>query len=307
VEAGLRTGNLQSPWPEEANRVLTSRITSLHFCPTETAKQNLLREGVDPAAVFVTGNTVIDALLWTRKQLERPSDAFEKAFLQDSGVSAAFARRFLLNGAGTASCSGPPRAADGEHPPDDAGPTKMILVTGHRRESFGRGFENICTAIRTLADQHSNVGIVYPVHLNPHVQEPVKRLLGNHPRIELIPPVGYKTFVWLMSRSHFILSDSGGVQEEAPSLGKPVLVMRDTTERPEGIAAGTCRLVGTDPEKILSEGSLLLTDQREYGRRSTLKNPYGDGMATHRILEACQQFLFGLHGKTSERLEAQSS
>ncbi|MCC5808676.1 MAG: UDP-N-acetylglucosamine 2-epimerase (non-hydrolyzing) [Opitutales bacterium] len=160
---------------------------------------------------------------------------------------------------------------------------RFILVTGHRRESFGEGFEKICRAILGIAEAHPDVGILYPVHLNPRVQEPVNRLLGNNPRIALIPPVGYSDFIWLMNRCHFALSDSGGVQEEAPSLGKPVLVMRETTERPEGVEAGTCRLVGTDPEKILSEANILLNDATEYARRSALKNPYGDGTAAEKI------------------------
>src|ERR1035441_10161535 len=274
VEAGLRTGNLQSPWPEEANRVLTSRLTALHFAPTETARQNLLREGVLDRQLFVTGNTVIDALLWMRARLGAKGNRAE--ILNGLGINPDFARDYL----------------DGSHLSDSAKRgRKLVLVTGHRRESFGAGFRNICKAIRALADARPDVGVLYPVHLNPNVQAPVNEFLGNHPRIQLISPVGYEQFVWLMSQSHFILSDSGGVQEEAPSLGKPVLVMRDTTERPEGVQAGTCRLVGTDPEKILKESTLLLDDAGEYARLSRLNNPYGDGHAASRIVRHCLQFL----------------
>ena len=276
VEAGLRTGNLQAPWPEEANRVLTSRLATLHFAPTENARQNLLREGVPSDRVFVTGNTVIDALLWMRDRITARA-GIATWIPEGLSVSPDFAERFLHSSKGT--------GAEANHGPP------LILVTGHRRESFGAGFRNICHAIRTLVDSHADLGIVYPVHLNPNVQAPVREILGDHRRIQLIPPVDYEAFVWLMSKAHFILSDSGGVQEEAPSLGKPVLVMRDTTERPEGVAAGTCRLVGTDPGRILSEAELLLQDAEEYRRRSTLKNPYGDGQAARRIVESCHHFL----------------
>jgi len=302
VEAGLRTNNLKSPWPEEANRVLTSRLTSLHFAPTETAKQNLMREGVDETKIFVTGNTVIDALFWVRNKLNANPDA-SKHMVDRLRVPATFADRFLVNSAVarnqvvSAAAGSSPGERDffnrSRHSP-------LILVTGHRRESFGRGFEDICRAIRELAQLHSEVGVIYPVHLNPQVQHAVHTILGGHPRIQLVEPLGYEVFVWLMDRSFFILSDSGGVQEEAPSLGKPVLVMRDTTERPEGIASGTCRLVGTNPELILREARLLLTSESEYRRRSALKNPYGDGRATHRIVEACVRFL--CDGKKGKRI-----
>lgn len=276
VEAGLRTGNLQSPWPEEANRVLTSRLTTLHFAPTESARQNLLKEAVPDRQIFVTGNTVIDALFWMRDRLGAKGNRAE--LLNGLGINPDFARDYLA----------------GSHSSDSAKRgRKLVLVTGHRRESFGAGFKDICKAIRTLADTRPDVGVLYPVHLNPNVQAPVNALLGNHPRIQLIAPVGYEQFVWLMSKAYFILSDSGGVQEEAPSLGKPVLVMRDTTERPEGVQAGTCRLVGTDPAKILKESTLLLGDASEYERRSRLNNPYGDGHAAPRIVRHCLQF-FGL-------------
>ena len=275
VEAGLRTGNLQSPWPEEANRVLTSRLATLHFAPTAKSKQNLLQEGVSSERIFVTGNTVIDALLWMRDKLAS-GGVNTHDMAGDLGINLAFARNFL---------SGTGLAPAGNHTP------KFILVTGHRRESFGVGFRNICSAIRTLVDTRPEVGVIYPVHLNPNVQAPVSELLGNHPRIQLIPPASYAEFVWLMSKAYFILSDSGGVQEEAPSLGKPVLVMRETTERPEGVGAGTCRLVGTDPAKIVEESLLLFDDPTEYVRRSRLNNPYGDGFASKRIVQSCAQFL----------------
>ena len=293
VEAGLRTNNLKSPWPEEANRVLTSRLASLHFAPTESAKQNLLREGIDEAKVFVTGNTVIDALLWVRSKLNCSPDAGQ-LMVDQLRLPADFADRFLMNSS-AARDQGVTTVAGSCHADPDffncSRHSPLILVTGHRRESFGQGFENLCQAIRHLVELHSELGVIYPVHLNPQVQHAVHRILGGHPRIQLVPPLGYEVFVWLMDRSFFILSDSGGVQEEAPSLGKPVLVMRDTTERPEGIAAGTCRLVGTNPDVILREARLLLTSESEYRQRSALKNPYGDGRATQRIVEACVRFL----------------
>lgn len=292
VEAGLRTGNLKSPWPEEANRVLTSRITSLHFAPTESAKQNLLREGVGERTVFVTGNTVIDALFWVRRKLA--SDAGARArMLEGLRLPEEFVQRFL---GGADAAKGTTLASSvgvglEPGPKNGAKPPRLVLVTGHRRESFGRGFQDLCRGIRRLVEQYPEVGVIYPVHPNPLVQEPVNRLLQDHPRIQLVPPLGYEPFVWLMDHAYFILSDSGGVQEEAPSLGKPVLVMRETTERPEGIKAGTCRLVGTDPEAILREASALLADESEYQRRAALRNPYGDGQATPRIVEACWRFL----------------
>jgi len=276
VEAGLRTGNLQAPWPEEANRVLTTRLTTLHFAPTDTARQNLLREGVADNRIHVTGNTVIDALLWMRRKIQENPKLHERIVsslhLPDEYCG------WLLASKSASDFSNNNQA-------------KMILVTGHRRESFGQGFENLCRAIRQLVEEHPETAVIYPVHLNPKVQEPVRKILGDHPRIRLAQPVSYETFVWLMERSYFILSDSGGVQEEAPSLGKPVLVMRETTERPESVAAGTCRLVGTDPDTILREARELLNDPQEYRRRSELKNPYGDGNAAGRICKTCAAFL----------------
>jgi UDP-N-acetylglucosamine 2-epimerase (non-hydrolysing) len=236
VEAGLRTGDLRQPFPEEMNRVLTSRLTALHFASTEWAAENLRREGVDDAKIFVTGNTGIDAALSVRDKLP-------------------------------------------ECEPDA---TKMILVTAHRRESFGPGFLNICRALRRLA-QRDDVEIVYPVHPNPNVRSVVQEHLRDIPNIRLIEPQEYVQFVDLMRRAHILLTDSGGVQEEGPSLGKPVLVMREKTERPEAVEAGTARLVGTDEEKIVAETALLLDDSEEYARRARIHNPYGDGRASARI------------------------
>lgn len=257
VEAGLRTGNIYSPWPEEANRRLTGAITTLHFAPTSTSQQNLLAENVNPASVFVTGNTVIDAL----HQVVAKINA-------DQQLSAQFAEKF-------------PWGEDGR---------RLILVTGHRRESFGSGFENICAALKTIAERFPDADVVYPVHLNPNVREPVFRLLSNSPNVHLIEPQDYLPFVYLMSRSYLVLTDSGGIQEEAPSLGKPVLVMRDTTERPEAVAAGTVKLVGTDEAVIVAEVSKLMTDQQYYQSMSFAHNPYGDGQACMRIVEAIKQY-----------------
>ncbi|PRA66505.1 UDP-N-acetylglucosamine 2-epimerase (non-hydrolyzing) [Pseudomonas sp. MYb187] len=257
VEAGLRTGNIYSPWPEEANRKLTGALANLHFAPTETSRANLLREGIDPQSILVTGNTVIDALLDVVERLEEDVELRVEA-------------------------AAPSAFVDAER--------KVILVTGHRRESFGGGFERICEALRAVACQHPDVDIVYPVHLNPNVREPVNRLLSGIDNIHLIAPLDYLPFVYLMSRSHIILTDSGGIQEEAPSLGKPVLVMRDTTERPEAVAAGTVKLVGTDAENIVRELDHLLTDSASYNEMSYAHNPYGDGKACARIAEALYGF-----------------
>jgi UDP-N-acetylglucosamine 2-epimerase (non-hydrolysing) len=265
VEAGLRTGNLQSPWPEEANRVLTSRLAALHFAPTVQARDNLLKEGVPAAAVAVTGNTVIDALLHTLAVIEPPP----LAVLQELGDCAGLDAR-----------------------------ARVVLITGHRRESFGAGFARICQSIRTLAHRFPDVHFVYPVHLNPNVREPVERILkaDGQPNVHLIEPLSYAAFVCLMNRAHVILTDSGGIQEEAPSLGKPVLVMRDTTERPEAIAAGSAILVGTAEDRIVGEVSRLLIDANAYEAMSHVKNPYGDGQAARRIIEVCESFLAGGSG-----------
>lgn len=248
VEAGLRTGNLYSPWPEEFNRRTAGLLATLHCPPTEDARQNLLKEGVRDDRIHVTGNTVIDALLWTVER-ERGRDA-----------------HWLV-----------------QHPWMNGSPS--VLITAHRRENFGGGFEAICHAIATLAERHHDTQFVYPVHLNPNVQEPVRRLLGELKNVHLLPPASYPEFVWLMDRCHVILTDSGGVQEEAPSLRKPVLVMRDTTERPEAIAAGAAELVGTEVDRIVERVSLLLTNADEYRKRQIDHSPYGDGRAAQRIVE----------------------
>ncbi|GLR07410.1 UDP-N-acetylglucosamine 2-epimerase (non-hydrolyzing) [Mixta theicola] len=253
VEAGLRTGDLYSPWPEEANRKLTGHLATWHFTPTEYSRQNLLRENLPDKQIFVTGNTVIDALFWVRDRV-----------LSDRQHDKNLAARYPFLDAAK----------------------KLILVTGHRRESFGDGFERICSALATLARQHPEIQIVYPVHLNPNVSEPVKRILSGIDNIILIEPQEYLPFVWLMNRAWLILTDSGGIQEEAPSLGKPVLVMRETTERPEAIDAGTVRLVGTSEEKIVAEVTHLLTHEEAWQAMSHAHNPYGDGHACARILQA---------------------
>jgi UDP-N-acetylglucosamine 2-epimerase (non-hydrolysing) len=252
VEAGLRTGNIYSPWPEEANRKLTGAITTYHFAPTKESQDNLLRENVHSDAITVTGNTVIDALLLVRDKLKT-----------DTNLQSEMSKKFAYL--------------------DDN--KKLILVTGHRRENFGQGFENICKALAHIASKYKDVEILYPVHLNPAVSEPVNRLLSNVPNIKLIEPQQYLEFVYLMDRSTIILTDSGGIQEEAPSLGKPVLVMRDTTERPEAVSSGTVKLVGTDVEKICFEMERLLTDTQAYKDMSFAHNPYGDGHACKRIAE----------------------
>lgn len=250
VEAGLRTGNLYSPWPEEANRKLTGALARLHFAPTAVSRDNLLRENVPEANIVVTGNTVIDALLSVRAKLEASAEL-------STTLSARFP--FLRPSA------------------------RLLLITGHRRENFGAGFERICRAIATLARRYPHMDLVYPVHLNPNVREPVNRLLSGIANVHLIEPQDYLPFVYLMTRATVILTDSGGIQEEAPALGKPVLVMRDTTERPEAIAAGTARLVGTDEASIADGVTLLLDDPAEYRRMAFAHNPYGDGQACERI------------------------
>lgn len=249
VEAGLRTFNKKSPYPEEVNRRITGILTDYHFSPTDTSKANLLREGVPAANICVTGNTVIDALNESLEILKHGDNQDVKNIESSLNLSKPF-----------------------------------ILVTGHRRENFGQGFLNICKALRTIAEV-SGVNIIYPVHLNPNVQEPVNAILGPVKNVHLIPPQPYPSFVWLMSKASIIITDSGGVQEEAPSLGKPVLVMRDTTERPEAVEAGTVILVGTDENKIVSEALDLLGNPARYEAMSKLHNPYGDGLATKRIVE----------------------
>lgn len=257
VEAGLRTGNMQAPWPEEMNRRLTAPLCALHFAPTAGSRSNLLREGMAEDCVHVTGNTVIDALLQVDTRL-RTEPALRKQ------MEALFP--FLDRS------------------------RRLVLVTGHRRENFGDGFERICSALAQIA-RRGDVQVVYPVHLNPNVQEPVRRHLAGLANVHLIEPQDYLPFVYLMQQSHIILTDSGGVQEEAPSLGKPVLVMRDTTERPEAVEAGTVRLVGTDTGRIVGELVRLLDDNEDYSRMSAAHNPYGDGRASARIVDAIVQRL----------------
>jgi UDP-N-acetylglucosamine 2-epimerase (non-hydrolysing) len=256
VKAGLRTNNLYSPWPEEGNRRLTGTLAALHFAPTATSRDNLLREGIDPSSIFTTGNTVIDALLEEVHKLESPA------------LRAQFERQFNYLAANR----------------------RMVLVTGHRRENFGGGFERICQALVQTARQFPDVDVLYPVHLNPNVREPVNRLLADVGNIHLIEPLDYLPFVYLMSRAYVILTDSGGIQEEAPALGKPVLVMRDTTERPEAVAAGTVKLVGTEVGSITGELARLLTDEGAYREMSVAHNPYGDGKACGRIVQALADF-----------------
>jgi len=252
VEAGLRTGNIYAPWPEEMNRSIVGRIATLHFAPTARSRASLLREGIDDSAIVVTGNTVIDALQQVVAKLQG-----------DDTLTAGFREQFSFL--------------------DPA--KRLVLVTGHRRENFGDGFERICTALKTLS-QRPDVQVVYPVHLNPSVQEPVRRILGDAHNVHLIEPQDYLPFVYLMSRTSLIITDSGGVQEEAPSLGKPVLVMRDTTERPEAVEAGTVKLVGTDMDKIVREATTLLDAAAAYQAMARALNPYGDGKASQRIIEA---------------------
>ncbi|NMM39544.1 non-hydrolyzing UDP-N-acetylglucosamine 2-epimerase [Pseudoalteromonas arctica] len=256
VEAGLRTGNLSSPWPEEGNRKLTGAITKLHFAPTQTSQQNLLNEAVSADDIVITGNTVIDALLQVVDKVKT-----------DTALISTLKAKF----------------------PELDETKKLILVTGHRRESFGGGFERICEALVEIATAHPDTQILYPMHLNPNVREPVNRILKNVDNVHLIEPQDYLPFVYLMNQAHIIVTDSGGVQEEAPSLGKPVLVMRDTTERPEAVKAGTVKLVGTDKARIVSEVNNLLTNAQEYQSMSRAHNPYGDGKACERIVARIKQ------------------
>ncbi|MDN7134545.1 non-hydrolyzing UDP-N-acetylglucosamine 2-epimerase [Pseudidiomarina terrestris] len=261
VEAGLRTHDLHSPWPEEANRQLTGRLARWHFAPTERNRRDLLAEQVSDDAILVTGNTVIDALQWVTQKISA-SDTLRAAILSqlsDAGLTV------------------------------DLQDSRYVLITGHRRENFGQGFENICSALRSLAVEHPDVHFVYPVHLNPNVQKPVRSLLDGLDNVHLIKPLGYEPFVWLMQNCHLVLTDSGGVQEEAPGLGKPVLVMRDTTERPEAVDAGTVRLVGTSVDAIVSSVTSLLVEPEEYASMSRAHNPYGDGHACAHIAEFLKQ------------------
>ncbi len=264
IEAGLRTHRKYSPYPEEINRQIASRIADVHFAPTQQAKENLLREGVEDERICITGNTVIDALMIAKERISQQLPPIP-------GLSQ--------------------EVLDSE--------AQMVLITGHRRENFGEGIRDICEAIRTLAKRFPDTHFVYPVHLNPNVQEPVHRLLADLRNVHLIEPLSYLPFVRLMDRSYLVLTDSGGIQEEAPGLGKPVLVMRDTTERPEGVEAGTVKLVGTGSDVIVDSVSHLLTDTEAYTRMATAVNPYGDGTASSRILEFLRTPSAGLRNGTS--------
>ena len=274
VEAGLRTHNLYSPWPEEMNRQVTGRIATYDFAPTPLSRQNLLDEGVPDEKITVTGNTVIDALHWVVGKIEG-----------DRQLSKELAEDLIVSGYDTSRLEIPGQAGnDGEN---QAGRRRLVLITGHRRENFGEGFISMCTAIRDLARKYPEVDFVYPMHLNPNVRKPIREVFGEEKRDNLffIEPLDYLDFVYLMSRSYIVLTDSGGIQEEAPGLGKPVLVMRDTTERPEALEAGTVRLVGTDYDKIMAEVSALLDERDHYEAMSHAVNPYGDGKASPRIVE----------------------
>ena len=255
VEAGLRTGDIYSPWPEEANRQITGVLANYHFAPTETSANNLKRENKDSKNIVVTGNTVIDALFLAIEKIENDTELRTK-------IETSINTQYKIN--------------------EDK---KLILVTGHRRENHGQGFINICEALKTIASNNQDVDIVYPVHLNPNVQKPVKEILSDVSNVYLIDPLQYEQFIYMMNKSYFIITDSGGVQEEAPSLGKPVLVMRDTTERPEAVDAGTVKLVGTNTKAIIDEAQKLLDNNTEYEKMSKAHNPYGDGKACERIVQ----------------------
>lgn len=259
IEAGLRTYDIYSPWPEEGNRQLTGVLANYHFAPTAQSQQNLLKEGKDKNNIFVTGNTVIDALMYVVHRIDNQPELKQKIRTKISAQYPLDAKR------------------------------KVILVTGHRRENFGQGFINICEGLKQIALNNPEIDIVYPVHLNPNVQRPVNEILSNIANIYLIDPLQYEEFIYLMSQAYFIITDSGGIQEEAPSLGKPVLVMRDTTERPEAVAAGTVKLVGCDQAALVREAEKLLNDQNEYEMMSRAHNPYGDGKACDRIVNVMKE------------------
>lgn len=267
VEAGLRTHNIYSPWPEEMNRLITGRIATYHFSPTQLSRQNLLKENVSDDSIIVTGNSVIDALYWVVDKIKRDETLSEE--LKSILVTAGYDVNRLLG--------------------DSQQPRKLVLITGHRRENFGDGFINMCTAIKDLTKKYPDVDFVYPMHLNPNVRKPIHEVFGedlsNLGNMFFIEPLEYLSFVYLMEKSTIVLTDSGGIQEEAPGLGKPVLVMRDTTERPEALEAGTVKLVGTNYDKIVSEVSALLEDESYYETMSKAVNPYGDGLACGRIVE----------------------
>jgi len=265
VEAGLRTGNIYSPWPEEANRKLTGALAKYHFAPTKTAKENLLKEGIKEENIIITGNTVIDALFLALEKVNQDEN-LEQQIINQINSQINNSEFSILH-------------------------SQFVIITGHRRENFGEGFINICEAIKDLAIKYPEVNFIYPVHLNPNVRKPVNEILSKLDNVFLIEPLDYLPFIYLMSKSYLILTDSGGIQEEAPSLGKPVLVMRNTTERPEAVEAGTVKLVGTDKEKIIKEVSKLIEDKNEYDKISKAINPYGDGKASQKIIKFLRENL----------------
>ncbi len=267
VEAGLRTRNIYSPWPEEMNRQITGRIAAYHFAPTALSRQNLLEEGIKPESIVVTGNTVIDALYMVVDKIKN-DDSLNISLREELREAGYDVERLKT------------------------GERKLVLITGHRRENFGQGFIHMCLAIKTLTEKYPDVDFVYPMHLNPNVRQPIREVFGEKTASNMffIEPLEYLSFVYLMEKSTIVLTDSGGIQEEAPGLGKPVLVMRDTTERPEALEAGTVKLVGTDFEKIVGEVSMLLEDEGYYEKMSKAVNPYGDGMACERVIDCLKLF-----------------
>ena len=281
VEAGLRTYDKYRPFPEEMNRAFIDSLADLRFAPTEWAKENLLRQGIDPLRISVTGNTVVDALMTITQKLDNPIQSREMVSHLLDGFPPNLATRLFNNSM----------------------KSKLVLVTGHRRESFGLGLENICLALKQLVQKNPDIEIIYPVHLNPYVREPVRRILGDLDRIHLIEPLSYVAFVWLMRQVYLILTDSGGIQEEAPSLGKPVLVMRDTTERPEGLEAGVARLVGTEASSIVSAVEQLVDDPRVYRRAAEVTNPYGNGKSSELIVRAIVRWWNPRNGKDQVNLQ----
>ncbi|RZT96497.1 UDP-N-acetylglucosamine 2-epimerase (non-hydrolysing) [Ancylomarina subtilis] len=289
VEAGLRTHNLYSPWPEEANRQMTGRLATYHFSPTETSKNNLLAEGIKDENIFVTGNTVIDALYMVLDQIKERSDLKEQveSKLIASGLKSEVVEHYMMKE--LSATLDQPLTNDHSLVTDES--RRLVLITGHRRENFGNGFLNICNAIKQLAETYPDVDFIYPMHLNPNVRKPINEVFGSTDNgqlstdnVHFIEPLEYLPFVYLMSQSHLVLTDSGGIQEEAPGLGKPVLVMRDTTERPEAVDAGTVKLVGTDKNRIINEVAALLDDEAYYNSMAKANNPYGDGKACARIV-----------------------
>lgn len=295
VEAGLRTHNLYSPWPEEANRQLTGRLATYHFAPTKTSKKNLLKEGVSENRIYVTGNSVIDALYMVLDQIKERSDLKEQveSKLLASGLKQEVVEHYMQKELSAVDSPMTNDNPDSYRESVTEGSRRLVLITGHRRENFGEGFLNICNAIKELAEKHLNVDFIYPMHLNPNVRKPIQEVFGaiengdlSIGNVHFIEPLEYLPFVYLMSQSYLVLTDSGGIQEEAPGLGKPVLVMRDTTERPEAVNAGTVKLVGTVKMEIVNEVSSLLKKEDYYNSMAKANNPYGDGFACKRIVES---------------------